>query len=51
MAADSRYIASAWTAQQTPLPAVLLLLGGVAIRADFTEYTILLLHVQSLLRC
>jgi hypothetical protein len=39
MAAGSRYIALARTAQKTPLPTVLLLLGDVAIHADHTKNT------------
>jgi hypothetical protein len=49
MAAGPRYIASARAAHKTPLPAVLLLLGDVAISTDFTENTVPLLCIQSLL--
>jgi hypothetical protein len=50
MAAGLRYIASEKTTQKTPLPAVVLLLGDVAIPADGTENTVPLFHVQSFLR-
>jgi uncharacterized membrane protein YiaA len=36
MAAGSYYIALSQTAQKTPLPTVLLLLGDITIRADHT---------------
>jgi hypothetical protein len=49
MTADLHYVASARTTKKTPLP-TFLLLGDAAIRADRTENTALLLHVQSLLR-
>jgi hypothetical protein len=50
MEADPRYIASAWTAQETHLQTVLLLLGDVATLVDRTENAILLLRVHLLLR-
>jgi hypothetical protein len=48
MGVGPRYISLAQTAQKTPLPAVLLLVGDVTIRADHTENAVSLLHVQSL---
>jgi hypothetical protein len=44
MAAGSRYIASARTVKETPLPTVLLLLGEIAICADRTENACALLR-------
>jgi hypothetical protein len=40
MAAGLCYIASAWTAQKTPLPTVLLLSGDVAVHADRAGNTV-----------
>jgi hypothetical protein len=46
MAAGSRYIASARTAQKTPVPAILLLSDDAAIRPDRTENTVPLLRAH-----
>jgi hypothetical protein len=46
MAAGDPYVASAQTAQETPLPKAFLLLADIAIRADRTENIVPLLFVQ-----